>query len=68
MLALPLDIIKAGVSAGQRLKGELDRVNDERSAFFAALEKVDRACLENDLDALQISVEVLNEQLDRKRR
>ena len=31
------------------------------------LEKIDRACLDNDITALEINVEVLNEQLDRRR-
>lgn len=36
-------------------------------AFLPALDRIDKACLENDLDALEISVEVMAEQIDRSR-
>lgn len=35
-------------------------------AFVPVLERIDQACVENDLTALEVNVEVLNEQLDRR--
>ena len=40
----------------------------KNEGFVPVLEKIDKACLDNDLTALEINVEVLNEQLDRTRR
>ncbi|MEO1494857.1 MAG: 5-bromo-4-chloroindolyl phosphate hydrolysis family protein [Pseudomonadota bacterium] len=46
----------------------LSDVSRQMQAFVPVLEKIDRACVENDVMALEINVEVLNEQLDRDRR
>lgn len=47
-------------------RGRLHALSEQMENFVIALRDVDRACLENDLTALEISVEVLNEQLDRQ--
>lgn len=43
----------------------LDAVLANMENLIPSLQKIDRACLENDLDALEISVEVLSEKADR---
>ena len=43
----------------------LDQILAQMETFLPALERIDRACLENDLDALEISVEVMSEQIDK---
>ena len=68
MIEAVIDYVALCQRAGPDQKDRMDEIAAELQSFVPALEKVDRACLENDLDALQISVEVLNEQLDRKRR
>lgn len=45
----------------------LHKVLSQMETFIPALERIDRACVENDLDQLEISVEVMAEQLDRSR-
>lgn len=45
----------------------LDAVLANMENLIPSLQKIDRACLENDLDALEISVEVLTELADRSR-
>lgn len=45
----------------------LDGVLKHMEGLIPALQKIDRACVENDLSALEISVEVLSEQADRSR-
>lgn len=53
--------------AGTDHYGRLSDVSRQMQAFVPVLEKIDRACVENDVMALEINVEVLNEQLDRDR-
>ena len=48
-------------------RGRLDAVLEHMERLIPALQKIDRACVENDLSALEISVEVLSEQADRSR-
>ena len=45
----------------------LHKVLSQMEAFIPALERIDRACVENALDALEISVEVMAEQAGRAR-
>ena len=45
----------------------LHKVLSQMEAFIPALERIDKACIENDLDQLEISVEVMTEQIDRSR-
>ena len=47
----------------ERLEGVLTQLE----GLIPALQKIDRACIENDLNALEISVEVLSELADRSR-
>lgn len=53
---------RAGGHDPDRLAG----ISSQLEGFVPVLERIDRACLDNDLTALEINVEVLNEQLDRK--
>lgn len=52
--------------AGRDQKTRLAAISTQLEEFVPVLEKIDRACLENDLTALEINVEVLNEQLNRR--
>ena len=52
--------------AGRDQKARLAAISTQLEEFVPVLEKIDRACLENDLTALEINVEVLNEQLNRR--
>ncbi|MEL7154040.1 MAG: hypothetical protein AAFN51_09690, partial [Pseudomonadota bacterium] len=45
----------------------LDQILAQMETFLPALESIDKACLENDLDALEVSVEVMSEQIDKSR-
>ena len=73
-----LDRMVAAVAGYVDLAGRAAPQKDERDerlaeisrrlqGFLPVLERIDRACIENDLMALEISVEVLDEQLDRDR-
>lgn len=53
--------------AGPGGNGRLSEVARRLEGFVPVLERIDRACVENDLMALEISVEVLDEQLGRDR-
>ena len=52
--------------SGRDQKARLAAISTQLEEFVPVLEKIDRACLENDLTALEINVEVLNEQLNRR--
>ena len=52
--------------AGRDQKDRLTAISTQLEGFVPVLEKIDRACLENDLMALEINVEVLNDQLNRR--
>lgn len=45
----------------------LHKVLTQMEAFIPALQRIDRACVENDLSALEISVEVMAEQVGKAR-
>src|SRR5690606_29741908 len=47
--------------------GRLAEIRRRLEGFVPVLERIDRACVENDLMELEISVEVLDEQLGRDR-
>lgn len=47
-------------------RARLADVSRQIEEFVPVLERIDQACLENDLTALEVNVEVLNEQLDRR--
>ena len=53
--------------AGPDQKERLAAISTEIEAFVPVLEKIEQACLDNDLTALEINVEVLNDQLNRRR-
>lgn len=52
--------------AGRDEKDRLAAISSQIEEFVPVLERIDRACLDNDLMALEINVEVLNEQLNRR--
>jgi hypothetical protein len=57
---------RARPAAGDPAQEErLAGISRRLAGFLPALERIDRACLEDDLMALEISVEVLDEQLGR---
>lgn len=68
MVQAVIDYVALAERAGGAQKARLEEISAEIHAFVPALEGIDRACLQNDLDALQVSVEVLNHQMDRHRR
>jgi 5-bromo-4-chloroindolyl phosphate hydrolysis protein len=51
--------------AGRAAPERLARLRTGIVAFEAQLARIDRACLENDLDALEIEMEVLGQQMER---
>lgn len=68
MLDAVSDYVDLANRSGPEQRERLSGISHQMEAFVSVLENIDRACLENDLTALEINVEVLNEQLDRKRR
>ena len=52
--------------AGRDQKERLAAISTQLEEFVPVLEKIDQACVDNDLMALEINVEVLNEQLNRR--
>ena len=61
------EYVELASRAGTDQSDRLAEVSRQFEGFVPVLEKIDQACLDNDLTALEINVEVLNEQLDRKR-
>jgi hypothetical protein len=61
------DYVRLAAQSGPDQKDRLAAISTQLEEFVPVLEKIDRACLENDITALEINVEVLNEQLDRRR-
>ena len=59
--------VRLATQAGPEQKERLAAISSQLEEFVPVLEKIDRACLDNDITALEINVEVLNEQLDRRR-
>jgi hypothetical protein len=59
--------VRLAAQAGPDQKDRLAAISTQLEEFVPVLEKIDRACLDNDITALEINVEVLNEQLDRRR-
>ena len=51
--------------AGAEQQERLAEISRRFEAYVPVLEKIDQACLDNDLTALEVNVEVLNDQLDR---
>ncbi|MEM7423481.1 MAG: 5-bromo-4-chloroindolyl phosphate hydrolysis family protein [Pseudomonadota bacterium] len=47
-------------------RDRLTRLSAQFDAFIPALERVERACVENDLTALEVSIDVLNQQMTRR--
>ncbi len=56
----------ANPSADPGLDERLAEVSRRLGGFVAVLENIDRACVDDDLTALEINVEVLDEQLGRR--
>ena len=61
------EYVELAQRAGSNHADRLAEVSRQFEDFVPVLEKIDQACLDNDLTALEINVEVLNDQLDRKR-
>ena len=66
-----VDAVRSYVDLSQRSAGDqqerLQDISAEIENFIPALERVDRACLENDFDNLEIDIDILNDQLKRRR-
>ena len=58
--------VELAARVGRDQKDRLSQISTQLEGFVPVLEKIDRACLDNDLMALEINVEVLNEQLNRR--
>ena len=67
MVQAVIDYVALAERSGPEQQERLGEISTEIHAFVSALKGIDRACLQNDLDALQVSVEVLNHQMDRHR-
>lgn len=67
MMEIVGDYVRLVRRSGPGQEDRLAEISRRFEAFVPALEKIDQACLENDLTALEISVEVLGEQIDRTR-
>ncbi len=61
------DYVALAERSGPQQEDRLAEISRGFEGYVPALEKIDQACLDNDLTALEINVEVLNDQLDRKR-
>ncbi len=59
--------VELATRSGQDQKDRLAAISTQLEEFVPVLEKIDQACLDNDLMALEINVEVLNVQLNRRR-
>lgn len=66
MLATVEDYIAIAKRAGPDQQERLAQISEQMGEFIPILERIDKACLENDLTALEVNVEVLNEQLNRR--
>lgn len=67
MIETITNYIDLGRRAGPDQADRLAEISRGLEGYVPALERIEQACLDNDLTALEISVEVLNEQIDRKR-
>src|SRR5690606_30606399 len=67
MVAAVAGYVDLAGRAGPEGNERLAKVRRRLEGFVPVLERIDRACVENDLMALEISVEVLDEQLGRDR-
>ncbi|MEM6661326.1 MAG: hypothetical protein AAF666_04020 [Pseudomonadota bacterium] len=61
------DYLDLARRAGSDQDDRLAEISRQLEGFVPVLEKIDKACIENDLIALEVNIEVLNEQLDRRR-
>ncbi|MEM7057048.1 MAG: hypothetical protein AAF557_05620 [Pseudomonadota bacterium] len=66
MLATVEDYIDLAKRAGPDQQERLGQISQHMTEFIPVLERIDQACLDNDLTTLEINVEVLNEQLNRR--
>lgn len=58
--------VELATRAGPGSEERLQRLGARLRSFTPALEKIDRACLENDFMALEVETEVLSEQLEQR--
>lgn len=61
------DYVALARRAGPDQASRMGQISAGLAAFIPVLERIDQACIDNDLTALEINVEVLNDQLDRER-
>ena len=59
------DYVELAERSGVEHRDRLAEISRGFEAYVPALERIDRACLDNDLTALEVSVEVLNTQIRR---
>lgn len=62
------DYVDLSRRSGPDQRARLKQISEQLETFVPALEKIDKACLDNDLTELEIHVDVLGDQLDRSRR
>jgi hypothetical protein len=67
MVAAVAGYVDLAQRAGPDRDERLAEIRRRLDGFVPVLERIDRACVDNDLMALEISVEVLDEQLGRNR-
>lgn len=67
MVAAVAGYVDLAQRAGPDRDDRLAAVRQRLEGFVPVLERIDRACIDNDLLALEVSVEVLDEQLGRDR-
>ena len=60
------DYIDLAARTGAEHRDRLAAISTQLEQFVPVLERIDQACLDNDLMALEINVEVLNDQLNRR--
>ena len=67
MLATIEDYIALAKRAGPDQQDRLGQISRQLAEFIPVLERIDQACIDNDLTELEVNVEVLSEQLNRRR-
>ena len=66
MIGTVQDYVDLAGRTGPDQRERLSQISKQLEAFVPVLERIDQACLDNDLTKLEINVEVLNEQLNRR--
>lgn len=66
MLATIEDYVALAKRSGPDQQDRLSKISRQLAEFIPLLERIDQACLNNDLIELEVNVEVLSEQLNRR--